>query len=267
MISLQQFKRILGSQRFVLPLLMLLGFAWQMLYVVILSSSAMRRLAEAYFAIMPPAFKKFMSIMGAGFSSEQFLAFGYTHPSMLFILAFVPVAIAGRFISAEMEGRSIELLALRIFPRSKLVITTWLYTLLAHILLFTAMMSGTLAGQAFTGLSDGLTVGLILKIILTGLLFFTAVNSMVTFGATLFDNRGRAMAWSIGFLLIAFIFDALVKVWEQAAFLKNYSLFHWYQPVDIINGKYDFTTGSIVLLLLTLFFLGAAMVHFSRRDM
>ena len=267
MISPQQFKRIFKSQRYVLPLLMLVAFAWQMLYVVILSSSAMRQLAEAYFAIMPPAFKKFMSIMGAGFSSEQFLAFGYTHPSMLFILSFVPVAIAGRFITAELEGRSIELLAIRLFPRSRLIFSTWLYIFLAHVLLFTAMMGGTLAGQALTGLDDGLAGGLILKIIMSGQLFFTAINSIMVFSATLFDNRGRAMAWGIGFLLIAFIFDALVKVWEQAAFLKNYSLFHWYQPVDIVNGKYDFSTGIPVLTLLTLFFLGAAVFHFSRRDM
>ncbi|HHM01893.1 MAG TPA: hypothetical protein ENJ15_02700 [Caldithrix abyssi] len=267
MISHQQFKRIFKSQRYVLPLLMLLAFAWQMLYVVILSSSAMRKLAEAYFAIMPPAFKKFMSIMGSGFSGEQFLAFGYTHPSMLFILSFVPVAIAGRFITAEMEGRSIELLAIRLFPRSRLVMTTWLYTFVAHALLFSAMMGGTLAGQAATALSDGLPAALIVKIILSGLLFFTAINSMITFAATLFDNRGKAMAWGIGFLLIAFIFDALVKVWEQAAFLKNYSLFHWYQPVDIVNGKYDYGVAIAVLALLTLFFLGAAVVHFSRRDM
>jgi len=265
-ISIRQFARIARSQRRILPLLILIAAAWQSLYTFILSSSSLRELMEAYMTLMPPVFRRFLSLTGAGFSAQQFLAFGFTHPSMLFVLIFVPVAISSRFITGEIEGRSVEILALRIFPKRRLVGSAWLFTLFAHTLIFAGMMTGSMVTQQMSGLKDGLPWQDLWRIVLTGLLFFTAVNSMVTALATLFSARGRAMAWSIGFLLSAFIFDALVKVWEQADFLKPWSLFHWYQPVDVVNGKYDYGTAVILLSLLMVLPLIWALEHFEKRD-
>ncbi len=266
MISGQQFLRIARSQKIILPLLMFLSGAWQVLYVVILSSSSLRKLMEAYMAIMPDAFRRFMSFMGAGFSAKQFLAFGYTHPSMLFVLTFIPVAVAGRFITGEIEGRSVEILVLRVFPKYKLLVSAWMYTVCAHALIFISMAGGTVAAQMFTGINDGLTLHDLIRIVFTGMLFFTAVNSIITALAALFSSRGKTMAWGIGFMLTAFIFDALVKVWEQADFLKSWSLFHWYQPVDVVNGRYDYVTGGMITVSLIVVSLLFAIYYFEKRD-
>ena len=124
-ISKQQMKRMFMNQKKIIFLLMLFGFTIEFLYTVILSTSAIRQFAESYFKLMPPMIKQMMGFMGENIMGIQFIAFGFTHPALLFMLCFVPISIASRYITAEIEGRSIELLAIRLIPRERIVFSTY----------------------------------------------------------------------------------------------------------------------------------------------
>jgi beta-exotoxin I transport system permease protein len=266
-ISKPQFKRMFMNQKKIFFLLMFFGFLIEFLYTVILSTSAIRQFVESYFKLMPPMVKQMMGFMGENIMGSQFIAFGYTHPAVLFMLSFVPISIASRYITTEIEGRSIELLAIRLIPREHLVFSTYGFILTFLFMIFISMISGSLIGRESMGIPDDIQPVLLLKIIGVGFLFFTAISALVTFIATLHSERGSAMTWSIGVVLLLFVFDAIIRIWPKVYFLKPYSLFNWYQPVNIATGNYDFFIGIPLLLLIAILFLSGAVYHFNRRDL
>ncbi|MCB9059427.1 MAG: hypothetical protein H6627_12720 [Calditrichae bacterium] len=266
-ISLHHLKRIFKNQHKIILLVMLFGFLVEFLFTFILSASAIRKFAESYFKLLPPMVKQMTGFLGENLVGSQFIAFGYTHPAVLFILSFIPVAIASRYITAELENRSIELLSSRLLPRHAVVLTPFLFILLSFLTVFGAMLSGSLLGRLILDMNEDIQPFILLKIALTGLLFFTAISTITLYISTLFSERGKALAWSSGIILFAFVFDAIIRLWDQIAFLKPYSLFNWYQPVNIATGQYNFEIGIPLLALLSSGFLSAAVRHFNHRDL
>jgi len=266
-ISFHHFKKIFKNQFRVLFVLMVFAFLIEMLFAIILSTSVMRSYMESYFSLMPPAFKQLTGFLGQNFVGSQFVAFGYNHPAILFIMIFIPVSIASRYITSEIENRSIEILALRLNPRYRIITTQFLFIVFMIFSIFVAMFLGSITGKYFTGLSSEIDEILILKIVGIGFLFFSAIGAIVTFIASIMSEKSLSFSWNIGVILSLFVYDAIIRLWEQANFLKPYSLFNWYQPVSISTQNYAFGTGVPVLLSLIVIFLFLAIYYFNRRDL
>lgn len=260
-------RRMFINQRKIISLAMLLAFTIEFLFTFIMATSTIRKFAESYFKLIPPMIKQMMGFMGENIMGSQFIAFGYTHPAIVFLLAFIPVSIAARYITAEIENRSIELLAIRILPRRPVVLSSYLFIISALASVFFAMMCGSLAGRAIMDIQSEFSLVLLLKISATGLLFFGTLAAIVTFIATTQNERGKALSWSIGTILLLFIFDALIRLWPKIAFLKPYSFFNWYQPVNIATSTYNYPLGLSILFSILILFLGLSVYHFSRRDL
>jgi hypothetical protein len=177
------------------------------------------------------------------------------------------VAIASRYITAEIEGRSIELLGSRLLPRRCIVLTPYLFIVVSIVCVYTAMLFGSFSGRFFLDLNDDIKPFVLIKIVGIGLLFFIAISAIVLYIAVLFSERGTAIAWGTGVILIAFVYDAIIRLWQQIDFLKPYSLFNWYQPVNITTNQYDYVVGIPLLLFLTILFLFLSLRHFNRRDL
>ena len=266
-VSFHHLKKIFKNQMRVILVLMLFSFLIEMLFAVILSTSVMRGYIESYFSLMPPSFKQLTGFLGQNFVGSQFIAFGYSHPAILFILIFIPISIASRYITSEIENRSIEILALRLNPKYRIVTTPYLFIMIMISLIFLAMFLGSMTGKYFTGLSSEIDESLIFKIIGIGFLFFSAIGAIVTFVAALASEKGISFSWNIGVILLLFVYDALIRLWEQANFLKPYSLFNWYQPVNISTQNYAFGVGLPVLISLIILFLFLAIYCFNKRDL
>jgi hypothetical protein len=251
----------------VIFLVMLLAFTIEFFFAIILSTSTIRQFAETYFKLLPPLIKQMTGFLGEGFVGSQFIAFGYTHPAILFMLTFMSVSIATRYISAEIEGRSIELLGLRLLPRYRIVLTPFFFTIVATALIYISMAAGSLAGREILDLQGDINLVVLFKIAGIGMLFFSAISAIVTLVATISAERGSALAWSIGIILSLFVIDAIIRLWPMIDFLKPYSFFNWYQPVEIATGRYDFQIGIPVLLILTPLLLILSVIVFNKRDL
>lgn len=267
LISAYHFKRIFYNQKRVIFLVMLLAFILEFFFTIILSTSTIRKFAENYFKLIPPIVKQMTGFLGEGFVGSQFIAFGYTHPAILFMLSFISVSIATRYITAEIEGRSIELLALRLLPRYRIVLTSYFFSIVMIVLIYSAMISGSLLGRVMENLDKDIDLLVLLKIVGVGILFFAVISAMVTWVATLFSERGSALAWGIGLILTLFVIDAIIRLWPTIDFLKPYSFFNWYQPVDIATNRYDFSTGIPVLVILAFLFIVFSVISFNKRDL
>ncbi|KAA3610442.1 MAG: hypothetical protein D8M58_05485 [Calditrichaeota bacterium] len=267
LVSKHQIKRMFKNQKKIIFLLMFFAFMVEFFFTVILSTSTIRQFAESYFKLMPPMVKQMLGFMGDGFVSSQFIAFGFGHPALLFILCFVSISIAGRYITAEIEGRSIELLAIRILPRNKIIFSTYFFILITILAIYFSMISGSFLGGEIMGVSDDVPFMLLIKMAGIGILFFAAISAIVTFISSIHSERGMALAWNIGLILFLFVFDALIRLWPKVSFLKPYSLFNWYQPVNIATGKYNLLIGIPLLSIILISFLIATVYKFNRRDL
>ena len=226
----------------------------QYVFVVVLATSELRKFADSYFKLIPPFVKQFIGFTGIGLSDSQFIAFGYYHPAVLLLTTIVPIMLAGRYVSSELEGRSVELMILRLYPRYRLLTTPIFFTIIAIVFLFIMMSIGTWAALYFWDLQDAFTVKLSFEIAGTGVLFFTTIT-LFTFMITTFNQeRSRATSWSTGFILFFFVLDALIRLWPQIDFLKPYSLFQYYNSMSIANGQFDFMLSILILTGLSVLF-------------
>ncbi len=239
----------------------------QYIFVVVLATSELREFADSYFKLIPPFVKQFIGFTGVGLSDSQFIAFGYYHPAVLLLTTIVPIMLAGRYVSSELEGRSVELMILRLYPRYRLLITPIIFTMIAILFLFIMMSIGTWAALFFWELTDAFSLELTFKISGMGILFFTTIT-LFTFMITTFNHeRSRATSWSTGIILFFFVLDALIRLWPKIAFLKPYSFFHYYNSMSIANNQFDFGLSILILVILSCVFAGIALWRFQVRDL
>jgi ABC-2 type transport system permease protein len=265
--SLNHFKKIFKNQIIVALVFVIFTFLIQFTFTMILSTSVIKDFAENMFIMLPPALKQLSGLLGQSFVGNQFIALGYNHPAVVFILIFISISINTRYLNAEIENRSIELLTLRLHPRSAMVFTPYIFIIFLIIMVFMAMFCGSITGKYFSGLTSEVEVALLLKISGTGILFFAAVGSVSAFISSLCSRRGQALVWNISIVLFLYVYDAILRLWEQASFLRPFGLFNWYQPVNIAAQKYDFYTGLLLLSGMIIIFLSAAIYIFNRRDL
>ena len=81
-----------------------------------------------------------------------------------------------------------------------------------------------------------------------------------------FDRAAPALGISLAYLLLNYFFEILGSLWDAAAWTQEYSLFHHFQPGEILTGSPE--TGDLLLLLAAILVPTAwALVVYPRRDL
>lgn len=81
-----------------------------------------------------------------------------------------------------------------------------------------------------------------------------------------FDRSGPALGVSLAYLLVNYFLEILGSLWTDAAWTQEYSLFHHFQPVEILSGGLDLAD-LLLLAIATLLPIVYALVVFPRRDL
>ena len=101
---------------------------------------------------------------------------------------------------------------------------------------------------------------------LNGLLLWGAFTSFSLAVSASFDRPGPAIGLSLAFLLVNYFLEILGSLWTDAKWTQEYSLFHHFQPGEILAGNadpLDFVLLGVVLLVP----LAYALWIFPRRDL
>ena len=80
-----------------------------------------------------------------------------------------------------------------------------------------------------------------------------------------FDRLAPALGITLAVLLVSYFFEILGSLWPDAKFLQPYSLFHYLQTQEVLNGEAD----PFAFALLSAVIVAAiawALVVFPRRD-
>lgn len=258
------FARTLAWQRTRWMLVALALFGWGVLIPVIYTafSDAIRELANS--GAIPEQLLNFGS--GSLFSLPGAVTLGTQHPIAIALLSVFAVGASALAVAGERQRGTLEILLARPLTRSGLYATIAVALLCVVALSLGALLAGFVVGAATQGVVDDLAVDRMPLVFLNGLLLWGAFTTFGLAASVSFDRAGPAIGLTLAYLLVNYFFEILGSLWQDVAWTQEYSLFHHFNPTEILEGRLD----PIDLVITGIAFLlpiAWALIVFPRRDL
>lgn len=258
------FGRTLAWQRVRWAIIVVAIFGWGILIPVFYTafSDAVRELANS------GAFPEELLSFGSGslFSLPGAVTLGTQHPLALAMLAVFAVGATSTSIAGERQRGTLEVLLARPLTRRGLYATITAALLLVVATVLAAMLAGFLVGAAVQDVLVELPVEHMPMVFLNGFLLWGAFATFGLAASVTFDRPGPALGLTIAYLIVNYFFEILGSLWREAEWTQEYSLFHHFQPAEILAGRLD----PIDLVIVGIAFVVPivyALVVFPRRDL
>ena len=258
------FAHVLRANRFRLLLVAIGLVVWGSLLPIIYDAFGQQFRSIMDSGIIPPQFAQF----GGGdiFSLTGSVALGFIHPFAVALNLVFAVGFAGGAIAGERQRGTLEVLLARPISRRGLYATAGLATALFIGITVAAQTLGTLGGAAATGRVDELGAGNLPLLWLNAALLYGAFAAVALAASVSFDRLTPALGVALAFVLISYFFEAVGSLWPDAAFLREYSLFHYLDAQRALTGLPDVRDFAILAAVIVL---GVAysLAVFPRRDL
>ncbi len=258
------FSRTLAWQRTRWVLVAVALFGWGTLIPVIYTafSDAIRDLANS--GAIPEELLNFGS--GSLFSLPGAVTLGTQHPIAIAMLSVFAVGAASMAVAGERQRGTLEVVLARPLSRPALYGTIAVALLLVVADALGALLAGFTTGAAIQGVLDDLAVERMPLVFLNGLLLWGAFTTFGLAASVTFDRAGPAIGVSLAFLLVNYFLEILGSLWTDVAWTQEYSLFHHFNPTEILGGSLD----PIDLVITAVAFvvpIAWALIVFPRRDL
>jgi ABC-type transport system involved in multi-copper enzyme maturation permease subunit len=236
------------------------GFLIPVIYAAF--SDAIRELANS--GAIPAELLNFGS--GSFFSLPGAVTLGVQHPIAITMLAVFAVGATATAIAGERELGTLEILLARPMNRTTLYLTVLVALLLVIASLLAALLVGFAAGAAMQGFLDEMPLEHLPMTFLNGWLLWGAFATFGMAASVSFDRPGPAIGVTMAYLLVNYFFEILGSLWRDVEWTQQYSLFHYFQPGQILEGALD----PVDLVIVGIAFVVPivyALVVFPRRDL
>lgn len=258
------FARTLAWQRTRWIVVVLALFGWGILIPVFYTafSDVMRDLANS--GAFPEELLNFGS--GSLFSLPGAVTLGTQHPIAIALVSVFAVGATSTAIAGERQRGTLEVLLARPLSRTAAYVSIALGLLLVVAVAVAALIGGFVAGAALQGVLDDLPVEHLPAVFLNGFLLWGAFATFGLAASVSFDRAGPAIGLTLAYLLVNYFFEILGSLWREAEWTQEYSLFHHFNPTEILGGAAE----PIDLLVCAVAFvipIVYALIVFPRRDL
>jgi ABC-2 type transport system permease protein len=262
--SWRLFRQTLAWNRTRLLILVLVAFGWGMLIPVFYTnfSDLLRDIVNR--GLIPRDLMSFGS--GDFFTLPGSLTLGLQHPIAIAFVAVFAIGSPVAAVAGERERGTLEVLLSRPISRLRHYVIVALAVLLLMALVVAALIAGQAIGAAVTGVIDELEMGWLPLVFANGLMLWAAFGAMSMAAAVSFDRAGPALGVSLGYLLLNYFFEILGSLWQDAAWTQEYSLFHHFNPGEILQGNADVIDFAILAAAIVVPVIWAVIVY-PRRDL
>ena len=262
--NLRLLSQTLRWQRVRLLVVLVAGIGWGMLMPFIYSqfSDAIREMANS--GAIPQEFLNIGS--GSLFSLPGTVTLGLQHPIAIAMVGIFAVGASSTAIAGERARGTLEVLLARPLSRLSLYWSILVALLLAALLVLVAILVGMVTGASLVGISDDLDLGQLPLVLLNGFGLWAAITTFGLAASVTFDRPGPAIGITLAFLLINYFLEILGSLWTDVDWSQEYSLFHHFQPTEILTDKadpLDFVILGIAVLVPVVY----AWIVFPRRDL
>ena len=247
-----------------LLVLVLAGFGWGLLIPVIYSafSDVFRDMANS--GVIPEELMNFGS--GSLFTLPGAITIGFQHPLALAFLGIFAIGTTTGAIAGERERGTLEVLLARPLSRRGLYTTVAVAVTLLIAIELVALLGGQLIGILFLGLTEDIDLAGMPLVFANGLLLWGAFAAFGLAASVSFDRLAPALGLSLAYVLVNYFLEILGSLWTDVAWSQEYSLFHHFQPTELLEGTpdpIDFAILGAALVIPVIY----ALIVFPRRDL
>lgn len=257
-------RQTLRWNRIRLLAVMVAAFGWGMLIPIIYVqfSDAFRDMVAS--GVIPENLMNFGS--GSLFTLPGALTLGLQHPLAIAFLGIFAIGSTTGAIAGEREKGTLEVLLARPVSRVTLYVTLAVAVLVLLALVLLALLGGQVVGVAIQGLTEELDLAAMPLVVASGLLLWGAFAAFGLAASVSFDRHGPALGLSLAYLLVNYFLEILGSLWTDVAWTQEYSLFHHFQPGEILQGNadpLDFLILGVAVVVPVVY----ALIVFPRRDL
>jgi ABC-type transport system involved in multi-copper enzyme maturation permease subunit len=181
------------------------------------------------------------------------------------IASIIPIGIPARYISGEVEHKTMDLLMARSIHRSVIPTHLFFYLAFSIAVQVIALLAGTYTGYLIFSLEIDMQ-GYI-KVAAITYLFFLSVGSISLAISTFQNEKGKAIAKSVSLFVFLYFYDTIIRLNQSLEHLTTYSYFNLFQPGKLLKGQVEFNSGIMFLGVIILISLIIAIHYFNKRDL
>jgi len=258
------FARTLAWQRTRWLIVAVAMFGWGVLVPVFYAafSDTVRDLANS--GVFPEELMSFGS--GSLFTLPGAVTLGTQHPLAIAMLGVFAVGATATAVAGERQRGTLEVLLARPLSRTTVYISITTALLIVVGVVLAALIGGFLTGAALQGVIDDLPLEHIPLLWANGFLLWAAFATFGLAATVSFDRPGPPVGLTLTYLVLNYFFEILGSLWREAEWTQEYSLFHHFQPAEILAGNVD-PLDLVILAAATVIPIAYALIVFPRRDL
>jgi ABC-2 type transport system permease protein len=240
------------------------AIGWGLLIPIIYTSfaDAFRQLVNS--GTIPKQLMSFGS--GNFFTLPGAVTLGLEHPLAIAFMGIFAVGSTATAVAGERERGTLEVLLARPISRRTLYWTLAAAIVLLLAVVMAALLGGQAIGIALQDLGDQINLAYMPLVFLNGLLLWSAFAAFGLAASVSFDRTAPALGLTIAYLLVNYFLEILGSLWTDVAWSQQYSLFHHFQPGEILTGKAD-PIDFLILAVAIAVPVAYAVIVFPRRDL
>lgn len=195
------------------------------------------------------------------------LAVSYNHPLTKVVLVVFVVGLTANTIAGELERGTLDLLLARPLRRYKLLLGSGMAFVVATIILTGSMLLGTVVGARIGGISGDVEWRNFSWLAVNTAALVIAIGGLGYLLSAVAKRGGQAAGWTGGVIAGMFFLDWFATMWNEVEPFTPISLFHYYQPSQIISGTPEWWVNITVLLVVAIVAFLFAIFIFEHRDL
>ena len=213
-----------------------------------------------------PLMEQFANFGGGDlFSLDGAIALGFIHPISIAILGVFFVGFPILSIVGERQRGTLEVLLARPISRHQLYLVLLLAGALSLAVLLAFQLLGCVASSELSGVGSELEVANMPLVWGMGWLMAVTFMAVGLAASVSFDRVMPALGVTLVFILVSYVVEVVGTIWPSAAWVSDYSLFHYVRTKELLEGQVRL--GDIGILVgVLLVAVGYAWVVFPRRD-
>jgi ABC-2 type transport system permease protein len=194
------------------------------------------------------------------------ITIGFQHPLAITFLGIFAIGTTTAAIAGERERGTLEVLLARPLSRRSLYATIAMAVVILLAIELVSLLAGLWTGIVLTDLGDQVDTSAIWLVFVNGLLLWGAFAAFGLAASVSFDRHAPAIGLALAYLLVNYFLEILGSLWTDAAWSQEYSLFHHFQPAELLTGKAD-AADFLILGMAILVPVVYALIAFPRRDL
>jgi ABC-2 type transport system permease protein len=203
---------------------------------------------------------------GSLFTLPGSITLGFEHPIGIGLVAIFAIGAAANAVAGEREQGTLEVLLARPLSRRRFYTSVGAGVKIAVAFVLAFLLLGQLISILLLGVDDEVNIAYFPLVWVVGLLMWGAFAAFALAASVSFDRRAPALALSLAYLGVNYFFEILGTFLPDLEWTQEYSLFHHFNPGEILTGNLDPVDIVIFAVALVLPIIWALVV-FPRRDL